>query len=223
MVMVDVGQKKEAEMSWWKFWEKGGSRGPKTMSSSAKSGAAIYGEELTTQYYCFVGSGNPSLIANLYALCVPIAQKHNGSAGHYVGSVPDLQAREEQARNASQPFVGLRYTYPESTLDPLVSSPVSLLDGVIAAIAMEGIKEVYITFASVKGSGLAALQSLYKIIKHSANSQNIFCGELHVTENKSDAEALLSSFRQIAAVVTDNILRHNVEHERKTIMDRLER
>lgn len=148
--------------------------------------------------YFVVSSGNASLIRAFYAQFVPKARTYNGSAGHYSVSLHVLETWKQEARNLSLPFLGHSYRPGQGVLDPLECAPVSYMHEVLHDISMGVLREAYIAFVSVGSNGSHSIQSIYKILRHGATSQNIFCNKLYVTQDKKAAEELLRIFNKIA-------------------------
>ena len=145
-------------------------------------------KESSEQSYFFICCGNAGVINSYYDVFKVGVRPYKGAAGRYSASVGNLDIRRQEANKASLSFVG--QSYMGSNRRP----PKSHMHEVLGAIAVEGLRKVYIAFVSVNQSGTSWVQKVYAEFLQQAMSQGILPYTMYITKDKDAAEFLLGSF-----------------------------
>lgn len=138
------------------------------------------------RYFCFIVSGNPSLIGNIYEMVNGIGL----DVGHFQAGKEDLRMASEEAKSQGLQFAGSSYLGEKD-------SPAEDLGDIISNIAIQGTSTISIACAPATPAVLETVKKFYNAILSDAVSQMILPFPMFVTQNLEAAQFLLDHFTEV--------------------------
>lgn len=142
-------------------------------------------QELT---YCFICSGNPSLIKACHGVFRLGAPAYGGSAAYYCADESALSARQADASTASLLFAG------QESMGEQVNEVANVADVLAKLRAGSARGAIFISFATVGPTGQKWMREVYTTLLGEAVGQGILPFRMYTTASKDAAQFLLDSF-----------------------------